>query len=173
MKAHATHSPRTSPKLQHRGRAGGFSLVEVVIAVAITALGVVTLLGLLPHGLELSRKTSNELATTRIVQQLIGEVQSMDWSTLTTSSSPSNRFFDDQGIELTGGGDIDTRTSYVAQLIVSNPDVKLPQSAGAGGYVQQNLRRATVNVAAIPDTNFDFSAGKNFRSFTQLVAKMR
>jgi uncharacterized protein (TIGR02598 family) len=38
--------------------APGFSLVEVTLAVAIAALAMITLLGLLPQGLEMSRKSA-------------------------------------------------------------------------------------------------------------------
>ena len=57
---------------QSQNSKAGFSLVEVVLAVGIMAMGVVTILGLLPHGMEMSRKTANEQAETRIVDQLVG-----------------------------------------------------------------------------------------------------
>lgn len=172
MKAHATYCQRTSPKLPCRRATGGFSLVEVVIAVAITALGVVTLLGLLPHGLELSRKTANELATTRIIQQLIGEVQSTDWTEMDAIGSGGNRLFDDQGIEITSGNDASTRTSYVANVVVNDPDLELPQPGS--GVIQQHLRRVTVNIAAVPNVQFQFTDSNRalYRSYTQLVARM-
>jgi uncharacterized protein (TIGR02598 family) len=159
----------------HRGRTNGragFSLVEVVMAVAIAALGIITLLGLIPHGLSTSRKTINEIATTRIVAQLIAEIQLADWNTLQVNSTNQSRLFDDQGVEITKSSD-DSLISYVARLTLPSPDVALPRNNGTG--YESNIRRVIVDVAPVPVKNF-FSnnpAPGSYRTFTQLVSKLR
>ncbi len=45
--------------LARLGRARGFSLPETTIAVAIAALGIVSIMGLIPQGLETAHKTSS------------------------------------------------------------------------------------------------------------------
>lgn len=150
----------------------GFSLIEVVLAVGIMALGVVTILGLLPHGLEMTRKTANEQAETRIVDALVGDLQTTDWATLENLGT-AIRYFDDQGLELTRSSpDFDVLVSYVVQVGIPDSDVILPTNDGQIG-VNQNLRRVIIKMIAAPLVNFNFdnpSAGVPIRVFSQLIA---
>ncbi len=164
-------SPRSST------RTAAFSLVEVVLAVGIMALGVVTILGLLPHGLEMSRKTANELAETRIADQLIAEMQAMDWALLNTNSdtiSANNRFFDDQGLEIdTSNPDFSLLVSYVARVNVPDSDVHLLTNA-ATSQINNHLRRVTIKLVSAPLPDFDFDnppPGFPVRSISQLIAR--
>ena len=169
-----------SPKI------AAFSLVEVVLAIGIMVLGVVTILGLLPHGMEMSRKTANEQAETRIVDQLVGELQSSDWAgmggvTSAGASAGVKSYYDDQGLRLyESGGSIANQLVYVARVkLVDTTEftkgMKMPSKAGATA-TNQNLRRVMVEVAVTQDQNFNFDnapAGIPVKRFTQLVAKMR
>lgn len=163
-----THLPTLNVKFSHRG----FSLVEVVLAVGIMALGVVTILGLLPHGLEMSRKTANEQAETRILDQIVGEMQTTKWSSV-DKLGRQTRYFDDQGLEITNGNqDFDILLSYVAEVNVPDADVKLPTNRD-GVDVSHNLRRVMVKLIAAPLKNFDFNSptpGVSVKVFTQLIA---
>lgn len=152
------------------------------------AVGVVTLMGLLPHGIEISGKTANELAVTRIVQQAVGEIQVSNWAQLDTAAGmPVRKFYDDQGIEIQqGSADFAYRLSYVAEVTVSPT-----AGAGGGGVLQParlssnsnspaaveqvNLRRVQINIVERPQEDFDFTSAplSSYRSITQLVAKMR
>ncbi len=163
-----------------------FSLVEVVLAVGIMALGVVTILGLLPHGMEMSRKTANEQAETRIVDQLVGEVQAADWETMggvTAAGAASSvmAFFDDQGLRLyESSGSVADLLVYAARVkLVDTTELtkgmQMPSKAGATAY-NANLRRVMVEVAVTQDQDFNFDSpppGIPVKRFTQLVAKMR
>lgn len=164
-----------------------FSLVEVVLAVGIMSLGVVTILGLLPHGMNISRDTANELAETRIIDQIVGELQAGDWETLsgvlTAGNSGVRRFFDDQGLEVAqGSSNLADVLSYVVR--VRAPDATtyngyMMPPGSTGGAVSQpnmNLRRVVVELVSVPLQNFNFDsppAGTRVKRFTQLVAKMR
>lgn len=159
----------------------GFSLVEVVLAVGIMALGVVTILGLLPHGLEMSRKTANEQAETRIVDQIVGELQSADWTTLGgvvgAGSGTGLIFqFDDQGLRTQ-----DTAfTSYVARVKLfvdteATTGMEMPTNSTSNVF-NPHLRRIRVQVAATQSSDFDFDnppPAAPVKQFTTLVAKMR
>jgi uncharacterized protein (TIGR02598 family) len=171
---------------QSQNSKAGFSLVEVVLAVGIMAMGVVTILGLLPHGMEMSRKTANEQAETRIVDQLVGEVQSADWTTMGgmvrgESFEKIKAYFDDQGLRLSGANDIAGQSMvYLAQLSFPNTSevaggVPLPGKQGAS-VGNKNLRRVMVQVAVTQNPNFDFDnppPGVEVKRYTQLIGKMR
>jgi uncharacterized protein (TIGR02598 family) len=158
----------------------GFSLVEVVLAVGIMALGVVTILGLLPHGLEMSRRTANEQAETRIVDQLMGELQAADWSTMAglLSAGQAIHQFDDQGLRLEASDQ--AQTTYVARVLLENPSEKddgmiFPSKAG---LEQRNkfIRRVRIEVAATQSPQFNFDnppPAAVMKRFTSLIAKMR
>jgi len=183
------------PTISH----AGFSLVEVVLAVGIMALGVVTILGLLPHGMEMSRKTANEQAETRIVDQMVGELQASDWDTMggvvaVTSGNGVIRLFDDQGMEITGSSaDIAESLTYVARVSVQFPNEKgagtprasgviyipavgagMPMSSNKGAVLNNYIRRVRIEVATSPDPAFNFDnppPAIAVKSFSQLVAK--
>lgn len=150
----------------------GFSLVEVVLAVGIMALGVVTILGLLPHGLEMTRKTANEQAETRIIDQIVGEMQSATWDSLDNRDAEV-RFFDDQGLEITTGTqDFDVLLNYVVQVTVPPADVQLPTNNESIG-ADKNLRRVMIKMISAPLRNFNFDSPTSavpIKVFTQLVA---
>jgi uncharacterized protein (TIGR02598 family) len=159
----------------------GFSLVEVVLAVGIMALGVVTILGLLPHGLEMSRKTANEQAETRIVDQIVGELQAADWVTLGGVTGPGNVAgvlfqYDDQGLRTL----VPALTTYVARAMMVDDNeattgMEVPSNGGAAAF-NANLRRVRIDVAATQAPDFDFDnppPAVPVKRFTTLVAKMR
>lgn len=162
-------------KLRQFSSRSGFSLVEVVLATGIMALGVVTILGLLPHGLELTRKTANEQAETRIVDLIVGELQSMNWGGMTDGQTQV-RYFDDQGLELLqpSGEQFKMSLNYVAQVRVPELDVKLPTNDGDGQrQINQGLRRVIIKLisAPLPDFNFDEpTSAIPVKTFTQLIA---
>ena len=166
-----------------RRQNAGFSLVEVVMSVAIMAVGVVTLMGLLPHGIEISGKTANELAAARISQQVLGELQASTWVSLSgTAGTPIRKFYDDQGIEIErDADDFAYRLAYVAEveLPATTNDAqgmmaRLPSNSAAGAR-QTNLRRAIIRIADKPTEDFDFLTApkSSYRTIVHLIANIR
>jgi uncharacterized protein (TIGR02598 family) len=158
--------------LKRRG-SRGFSLVEIALAVAIAAVGLVAILGLIPQGLEMSRRTANLAAESRILQQITGEIQAEDWSKQTMLfpvGSPPNRYYDDQGTPILSNDKM--RLAYVARVEVPTPDVKMPGSADANPH--QFLRRLVVKIAFRADDNFKFdeSNSKHYQIHNLLIAKI-
>lgn len=172
--------------------AQGFSLVEVVFALAIASLGFLTLLGLLPSGLEMARNSADLAAEARITQHLSGELQSTPWDELDWSGYGQSRYFNDQGVEITkaeidGDGGMKSMLSYVAtiELPAQANDIVLPVKSGGGGRrgggtaatkFEPCLRRARIHIVNTTDAEYQFqpltgSAARTVRAYTVMVAQ--
>jgi uncharacterized protein (TIGR02598 family) len=160
-------------------RRSGFSLVEVMLSLAIASLGFITMLGLLPQGLQLSRNAANISAESRIKQKLTGELLTTSWKQLNWTSYGPSRYFNDQGIELTqseiksSGGAAQT-LAYVASVqMPNNPlDLDLPKEGQNEGY-ESYLRRVRINIATSNRPDFDFANAPQrlVSSYTAILAK--
>lgn len=90
---------------------GGFSLVEVVLAIGIVAVGFIAVFGLLPSGLSLFRQAMDASVTAQIAQRILSDAQETDFDVLLKSGTASGsqyyvlpmRYFDDQGSEVKVG----------------------------------------------------------------------
>lgn len=159
----------------------GFSLPEVTIAVGITSLGILTLLGMIPQGLDMARDGSRSLSEIRIVQQIVGEAQLSDWAKYMEENGPaaagrSNRCFDDQGVEIPRGSpDMDMRLAYVARLQVQDGYVSMPgnSTSTAGAGPAQDIRRLKIEVASSTNPEFDFaqSSARLVKVHTALISR--
>jgi len=156
-----------------------FSLAEVVIALAIAALGFISLLGLLPQGLEMARKAADTGAQLRIFQMLSAELNSTPWERITwTQHNGPKRYFDDQGIEIQANqvNSPNAMLSYVVSVYVPTQalDVRLPVSSGGGATDESFIRRVRVCIATSSNPNHDFNKERdpNVREFPTLLAKM-
>jgi len=159
----------------------GFSLPEVTIAVAIAALGLVSILGLLPTGLENVRTAGSNIATSRICQEMISELQSADWGTLGAASGGSNvaiwnklsaynnarRFFDGEGtlIGSSQGNNVSNtdqlRLAYVAMfefVPLSSQQVLSGQGTTPDANTRTDMLRVIIRIATTTNQNYDFSS---------------
>lgn len=82
--------------------AAGFSLVEIVLAVGIVAGAIISIMSLLPQGLNIFRQSINYSVGSHIAQLIINEAQQTDFNILTANpgAAKSVRYFDDQGNEM-------------------------------------------------------------------------
>jgi uncharacterized protein (TIGR02598 family) len=69
---------RTSPQTF----SAAFSLVEVILAVGIAAITVVTLLGLLPASLSSIQHSNSDGAEARVLQAIMADYQQRDWPSI-------------------------------------------------------------------------------------------
>ncbi|MGB8355391.1 MAG: Verru_Chthon cassette protein B [Chthoniobacteraceae bacterium] len=82
-----------------------FSLVEVVMAIGVVAFAFISVLGLIPTGLNTFKQAVDASVGAQIVQRVMNEAEQTDFSVLTSGStstiSKPMRYFDEQGNELT------------------------------------------------------------------------
>jgi uncharacterized protein (TIGR02598 family) len=163
-------------------QSAAFSLVEVCIAVAIAALGFITLLGLLPHGIKMARNSAEMSVGSKIIQKLSGEMQSMAWNRITWTGYGPLRYFTNEGREMTtadtSAEDLAASLAFVASVYVPQKplDVYLPvgSSGGGGSTAETYLRRVQICVATSVDSSFNFNAASPLRTSSAyaLIAKM-
>lgn len=160
---------------QHRGASSGFSLIEVTISVAITAVALVSLMGMLPQGMKTMAKATDTAITARIHQQIVGELMLTEWEQRHIFDK-EERGYDDQGIHIMTNGNIfvSRRTKenviYQARIRVPTQDVTLP-----GGDVDPNLQLVLVDVTSDDRDGFDFDDDDNQRlisTYQSVIVKM-
>lgn len=152
-------------------RPAAFSLVEVTIAVAIAALGFITLLGLLPQGINMARNSAELSVGSRIIQKITGDMQSMKWSRITWTGYGPLRYFTNEGREMTKADsspeDISAALAYVATVYVPQKplDVVMPAGSASGGANngEPYLRRVKICVASSSTPSFDFNTASPMR----------
>lgn len=79
---------------------GGFTLIEITIAITIASLALVGLLGMVPQGLRTMKMASDLAIEARIHQQIMSELTQTDWDKRHDYHNEVV-FFDDQGIQVT------------------------------------------------------------------------
>jgi len=87
-----------------------FSLVEVVIAIAIISLSLIAILSLLTVGLNASRQSSTDTVLSSVAAQLAGEVE-----TSPNLTFPITRYFDSTGMSNSSG-----QSLYICQIATTN-----------------------------------------------------
>lgn len=154
------------PFVHGRRARAGFSLVEVTLAVAVAALAIITLLGLLPQGLEMSRKTSLATINSSVLEQIAHDLENARWASLPPPESDRRKYYNDEGIPQTSNS---KEITFVA-LIEFPTTTTLPKSD-----TQAYLRRVVIKVAATADPSFNFTNTNraSYSTFNHLIAKTR
>ncbi len=157
----------------------GFSLPEVTISIGIAALGLTSVVGFLPQGLDAMRKAGNISTETRITQQILASVASAEWvdaqgADLLTDEFQGKRFyFDDLAVELEGNRPSADMT-YVAEVQIPQQDISLPTgSSSSSTTVDPYLRRVVVKVGitASRDYDFDSAPATTYRTYATVVSR--
>lgn len=151
MKTAPIHSPESEPAecRSRGGRKGGFTLIEVVVAVGIVATVFVALMGMLPIGIDTMRDASEVTMRAQIAQKLIGEIQLAEWrpdggsgDAVILNYDGEKRFYDEFGNRTPG----ESGGLYTA-LIEVNPDpVILPNTVEGNEF----MKYVSVKVAFTP-----------------------
>ena len=131
-----------------RRRRGGFSLVEITMAIGIVSFAFVAVLGLLPSGLNTFRKAMDASVSSQIFQRVINEAQQTDFNTLVATPLPDDiayTYYDDQGNKVDATDKAKATTIYSVKTRVQ-VSTTLPGS-GSGNT---DLATVTVQIANNP-----------------------
>lgn len=142
-----TPRPHTAIATASTRHTQGFSLPEVALAMGIAATALLTLISLLPFGLDTLRDSSNKQAEARILQTVMDRYQTGVW--LDESATGGNRnvqmqdctlFFDQTGAEVPDATGLDC--NYAVQVKVGT-EPSLQGDNEANPYLRQLRVRVT------------------------------
>ena len=139
---------------------GGFTLVEVTMAIGIISFAFVATIGLLPVGLSVSRQAIETTIQSQIVQQLTTQALQTDFSQLENLGNPQKTepyYFDDQGKST---GEAGSLYKAVFQQVPATTD--LP-----AGVSTRKLKTVTISIENTRGSATQTAA--NAKKFTILI----
>lgn len=154
-------------------------MVEVTLAVAIAAVAMITFLGLLPMGLETSRKTSTRIANANMLEQVVQNLDGLLWgannSNLPSPGTKQRLYFNEEGTQVPSGS---ADMTYLVEVEYRGP-ANLDKDAGSQSFLQ----RALIRIANTNSAGFQFPSssggtsgtmnGTNYTVYSYLFAKTR
>jgi uncharacterized protein (TIGR02598 family) len=159
----------------------GFSLIEVVLAMAIASVAILTLVGLIPQGMDTMRAAGDQAIEARIHQQLMSEMQMASFASLDRAFHGLEIYYDAQGEELgdNRGAGVASAAGSLEHIYTARVSVSLiPASVGGapttefsfdGGLTTtEKVRFAVVEIAAVSGlgTEFNWELPENRRQIS-------
>ena len=140
-----------APLVSPRTNRAGFSLTEIVLALAIIATAFIAVLGLLPAGLNQSRQAADSTIVAAILEDVNNRLQGQKLQTGPAAFSPA--FFDDHGVFIpaTAAPADQARRLYRAEVNIGTWKTK-PTGTSA-------LRPITIQVSWPVDTRTGLAVG--------------
>ena len=128
--------------------------MEVCLAIGIVVVGFVSIIGLLPAGMDAFRSSMNTSIGAQLVQRALNEAQQTDFYVLVGGNPPPAsyefvplRTFDEQGNELTAA----QAASGVYQMhVVAQYGPAFPDDSGNNTIIMDELATVTVQIAVNP-----------------------
>jgi uncharacterized protein (TIGR02598 family) len=150
-------SARCSRRLA-RVRCGGFTLVEVTLAIGIISFAFVAMFGMLPVGLSVSRQAMDTTIEAQIVQQMKTQALQTDFSRLDELDDADELYFDDQGKQVEAANGI-----FRAKFASVSANTRLPD-----GTSTSRLKTVTILVANTKGTA-ETTGSREPKKFTTLI----
>lgn len=133
MKPHQTSAIPGRKLLRKLTAAAGFSLIEITLALAIAAVGMIAILGLLPQGIQASRDAADSTMAATIVQDMFSQARALPFTqagnfftqkvNLSTQTTGQEEYFDQDGFLTLG---LVKGKSYYKIRIDYDPQGSLP-----------------------------------------------
>ena len=121
-------------------RAGrAFTLIEVLLALGIVSFAFMALCGMLPVGLKTYRDAMDATCRANIVRVVSAELAQSPYTNIDTTLMSSNRYFSDQGLEVTSAADARFRVKYVNVL----------SGTSLFGATNSSLKPVTIEISAV------------------------
>lgn len=145
----------------------GFSLIETVMATAITATVIIGLLALLPLGLETLRGASVRTSKARIRQAVVSSYKMLDWAEIESQAGAGTGrdfFFDERGAKVSSGDEnqLFGARVWVGELLTLSGDIT------ENGF----LRELEIRIAERPEEDDAFTNPEKYRSLSATVVKI-
>jgi uncharacterized protein (TIGR02598 family) len=151
-------------KMKHsmRTKAGAFTIIEIVLAIGIVSFAFLGVVGLLPAGMSVFRKSMDASIGAQLVQQVLTEAQQTEFELLTRGYEPAPgdetpppayyeyipiRYFDDEGTELPVAKAAESL--YQVRAVVQNLP-KFPDNTNKNTIEMNDLASVVVQVATNP-----------------------
>ncbi len=161
--------------LSRRLAAKGFSLAEVALSVAIAGMGLTSILGLVPEGLNTMKKAGDVATETRITQQILSTLTQAEWKDekgkdVISDLDGTKYYYDDLAMEVSKD---DPFLAYVAEVDVPESDIALPADSIGTSKSNEYLRRVNVKVTnrSSPSFNFDEAEPGSYRQYASLISR--
>jgi len=123
------------PKAPARRR--GFSLVETTLALGLVTFASVSILALLPTGLNVMRAAMDQTVEAQIVRSIAGQAVVAPFDQL-TAQSPF--YFNDEGME------VDVGEEVVYTVTLSRHDPRFPGSQAATAGLDESLAKLRIEI---------------------------
>jgi uncharacterized protein (TIGR02598 family) len=147
-----------------------FSLVEVTLSVGITAIGVISLVGLIPGGLDSLRKSNARVAEAKIVQAVTADFQMGDWGTRASGQRLEDReyHFDDRGFPVSSS---DPWKHYTVKANIEQATTELNGVTIKGDITPNSyLYRLTIKITDQKDPTPAFTNPRLHHTYGNMVA---
>lgn len=154
---------------RNRFRSGGFTLVEVTLAIGIISFAFVAMFGMLPVGLNVSRQAMDTTIEAQIVQQLKTQALQTDFKKLGSLGKDAQGnvapfYFDDQGKVV----ETSSEAVYKAEFLPVPGETVLPD-----GSVSKRLATVTILVlntkGSAERAALDLESAPDAKKFTTLI----
>lgn len=129
-----------------------FSLIEVVLAMGIITFALVTVIGLLPTGLNTFRQAMDQTTEGQIVQRLNAEMLLTPFSELLGEYGNKTLFFDDDGQAMadTGQSRYHVRTSLTDFAYPGWSNAVFPGTSSPKDAIAKNLQAIRIDIVKVP-----------------------
>ena len=126
-------------------QSGGFSLIEIVIAIGLAAFAIVGLIGLMPQGLTTLKQSRSDSLRAEILKSVANTAKQTDFSPI-SSLNGTNFYFDADGVLVASGS-----PDALYQAVLGTNSANVPASGSA--YTLPGAIEVSVNICRKDNTN--------------------